>query len=134
MLGGWSGSLSNTTTRSGSTAPWATWRPRTGWKAGTWKSTRPATGNWRRPGNSVGCDANKPSSSPEAGLGKKPKRGKALLVGPEDRALLGSNPSAAADSYTAGLGGLRRPGRPPAGTNPKRKIPGVRGQSPRVLI
>src|SRR5207248_2764720 len=44
----------------------------------------------------------------------------------EDRALLGSNPSAAVDSNTAGLGGASRPGRPPAGSTTKRKIPGVR--------
>lgn len=34
---------------------------------------------------------------------------------------------------TAGLGGFGRPGRPPAGSTAKRKIPGVRGQSPRVV-
>jgi hypothetical protein len=47
---------------------------------------------------------------------------------PEDRALLGSNPSAAVDSNTAGPGGFGRPGRPaPAGSTPKRKIPGGLG-------
>ena len=44
------------------------------------------------------------------------------FVRSEDRALLGSNPSAATDSKTAGLGGFGRPGRPPAGSIPKRKI------------
>jgi putative transposase len=38
---------------------------------------------------------------------------------------------AAVDSNTAGLGGFGRPGRPPAGSTAKRKIPGVQGQSPR---
>jgi hypothetical protein len=51
----------------------------------------------------------------------------------EDRALLGSNLSAAVNSNTAGLGGASRPGRPPAGSTAMRKIPGVRGQSPRVV-
>jgi len=37
-------------------------------------------------------------------------------VHPEDRTLLGSNLSAAMDSYTAGLGGFGRPSRLPAGT------------------
>jgi hypothetical protein len=55
------------------------------------------------------------------------------LVHPEDRALLGSNLSAAVNSNTAGLGGLGRPGRLPAGSTAMRKIPGVRGQSPRVV-
>src|SRR5262249_44516695 len=54
-------------------------------------------------------------------------------VHPEGRALLGSNPSAAVNSNTAGLGGFGHPGRPPAGSIAKRKIPGVRGQSPRVV-
>ena len=48
-------------------------------------------------------------------------------VHPEHRALLGSNPSAAVDSNTAGLGGFGRPGRPPAGSMAKRKIPGGLG-------
>jgi hypothetical protein len=50
------------------------------------------------------------------------KARKTEFVRPEDRALLGSNPSAAMDSYNAGLGGLGRPGRLPAGTITKRKI------------
>src|ERR1043166_10009144 len=50
-------------------------------------------------------------------------------VRPEDRALLGSNPSAAADSNTAGLDDFGRPGRPPAGSTTKRKIPGGLGDS-----
>ena len=48
-------------------------------------------------------------------------------VEPEDRALLGSNPSAAIDSNTAGLGEEVHPGRPPAGSISKRKIPGGLG-------
>ncbi len=51
-------------------------------------------------------------------------------VHPEDRALLGSNPSAAVGSNTAGLGGFGRPGRPPAGSTAKRKIPGVGDRVP----
>jgi hypothetical protein len=53
-------------------------------------------------------------------------------------ALLGNNPSAAADSYTARLGGgihSRRSGRLPAGTIPKRKIPGGWGTaSPKASL
>jgi hypothetical protein len=40
------------------------------------------------------------------GLAQPPKRAKEAVVHPEDRALLGSNSSAAVDSNTAGLGGI----------------------------
>ena len=54
-------------------------------------------------------------------------------VEPEDRALLGSNPSAEFNSNTAGLGEKACPGRPPAGSIPMRKIPGGLGDRvPRV--
>ena len=63
------------------------------------------------------------------GLNQKPCGGRVLGVHPEDKALLGSNPSAVVDSNTAGLGGLNCPGRPPAGSTAKRKIPGGSGDS-----
>jgi len=63
------------------------------------------------------------------GLAQKPCGGGILGVHPEDRALLGSNTSAAVDSNTAGLGSLGCPGRPPAGSIAKRKIPGGSGDS-----
>ncbi len=72
-------------------------------------------------------------SSEHSRLGKSRPAIKLDIVRPEDRALLGSNPSAAVDSNTAGLGGTIRPGRPPEGSALKRKIPGVRGQSPRAV-
>jgi hypothetical protein len=51
----------------------------------------------------------------------------------EGRALLGSNPSAEVDSDTVGFGGFGHPGRPPAGSVTKRKIPAVLGQRLRVV-
>ena len=69
------------------------------------------------------------------GLNQKPCRGRVLGVQPEDKALLGSNPSAVVDSNTAGLSGLSCSGRPPAGSTAKRKIPGGSGDSvPRCAL
>src|SRR5437879_7574639 len=129
MRGGWSASLSITTTTCGCTARWVTSRPRTGWKAGTWKSTKPDTRSSKQLVSGDGNAGNNRRCACEPRLGKTSKRVKHETVHPEGRALLGSNPIAAVDSYTAGLGGLCRPGRPPAGTTTKRKIPGGLGDS-----
>jgi putative transposase len=61
-------------------------------------------------------------------LASKRENGQNRSVRPEDRALPGGNPSAVADSETAGLGGFGRPALP-AGPTTMRKIPGGLGDS-----
>lgn len=82
-------------------------------------------------GGSPGAATQETMSNQDQAMKKVLEKGKAsstiTVVDPEDRALQGSNPSAAIDSNTAGLGEEARPGRPPAGSISKRKIPGGLG-------
>ena len=70
------------------------------------------------------------AQQPTNPLATEESRDQERAVGPEDRALPGGNPSAAADSETAGLGGHGRPALP-AGSDSNAKNPrGFGGQRP----
>src|SRR5438093_12041157 len=123
MPGRSSPNLWSTTTPCVCTAPLAMWRPRTNWKAEPRRSGNHVTRNWKPRAKGAGRNEHKRPCRPwKIRLATDDDQDQKQSVRPEDRALLGSNPSAAVDSNTAGLGGSRRPGRPPAGSTSKRKI------------